>query len=238
MIVQIFDSIMQRLRRKYAFVDSYGDIRFFRYYVFYVEKNVDNSFAAKYLPNIFVHFFPGEPSGEGPDGDQPHYHPWTTISFIFKGGYASVVNGIKRLKLTAPAITFQSYKDSHQIDRMTPGTWTLFCHGIRRQDWLVNAEKCAKICDSCERLNEGHCMKSGRIRPMTPETELAFSAAEAKGWRKAKWICVDEDFDKLIADRKEKLKRIKVETPDSSEKKFIILKEITIMERRASSVEK
>lgn len=238
--MKIFEWALKYLEnkgRKYAFVDMYGDIRFYRYYVFYVEKNTDDSWKARWFPNLFVHYFPGEPGDEGPDGDQPHFHPWNTLSIILKGGYTATLNSLKDRTSKALGISYMSYKDSHNITKMTAGTWTLFFHGIRKQNWLVDVRTCENVCQSCMTLNEGSCMKTQRVRPMAEDTELAMSAKEAKGWRKAKWINVDENFDTLIAERKKTLRSLKVPTPPNSSAKFLILKEETIKERRAAKLQ-
>jgi hypothetical protein len=233
MIGKLFDAFMRKLRRKYAYVDMYGDVRFYRYYVGYVELNDDKSWKARWLPNLFVHHFPGEPGEEGPDADQPHFHPWKTLSILLRGGYTHTVNDGEIRTVNAPTISYLSNSDAHQITRMTPGTWSLFFHGIRKHGWLIDARTCKTICDSCNRLNDGKCMKSNRIRPMAPETELSASD-KAKGWRKAKWICVDGGFDKLLAERKRSIAALGKAIPIRSSEKFLILKESEIKVRKAA----
>lgn len=231
MLFRLFDKLMTALGRKFAFLDMYGDVRFYRYYVFYVELNDDESWVARWLPNLFVHHFPGEPGEEGPDGDQPHFHPWSTLSLILTGGYTHTVNGVERVHV-APSKSFMRHSDQHIITRMKPGTVTLFFHWLRKQRWLVDARTCVKVCDSCQRLNDGQCMRSNRIRPMNPVTELAMSSRDAKGWRAAKWVRVDSGFEELRAERRRAIAKAGKTIPIRSSDKFTLLKEQEIVKRR------
>jgi hypothetical protein len=233
MIGKLFDAIMRKLGRKYAYVDVYADVRFYRYYVGYVELNDDKSWRARWLPNLFVHHFPGEPGEEGPDAEQPHFHPWKTLSILMCGGYTHTVNDDEIRTVNAPGLSYLSNRDAHKITHMKPGTWSLFFHGIRKHGWLVDARTCKTICDSCNRLNDGQCMRSNRIRKMAPELELA-SSEQAKGWRKAKWIRVDAGFDNLLADRKRAVAALGKTIPVRSSERFVLLKESEIKARRAA----
>lgn len=239
--MKIFKQFLQYLeshKRKYAFVDMYGDVLFYRYYVGYVEKNSDTSWKARWLPNLYIHHFPGSPHNEGPDGDQPHYHPWSVVSVVLRNGYTAVVNRGPRQTHQAISTYFMSYKQCHNIVQVLPDTWTLFFHGIRRQPWLVDVQQCESVCSTCKQYNNNTCSKTAEIRLIDPDTELVTSSKQARGWRKAKWIVVDKDFAQLINLRKATLDKLSVSSPKTNTAKLLVLKQETIKEKSTSKDEK
>lgn len=224
MISRFFDWLAIRLGRKFAFVDFYGDVGFYRYYIFYVERHDANDWVARFIPNLYVHHFPGEPSGQGPDGEMPHFHPWSTLSVMLKGGYTELIDHKVTRVSKAPALVPLSYKQSHRLVKATPGTWTLFFHGPRRQNWLVDERIHSTICEPCKRHNNGVCANKNQVRPVDPDIEISCSSREARGWRKAKWIKVDAGFDQLLLERKDQLRKGRIETPSNAFQKIEVLK--------------
>jgi hypothetical protein len=236
MIMRFLDWLAVRLGRKFAFVDFYGDVGFYRYYIFYVERHDARNWIAKFIPNLYIHHFPGEPSGQGPDGDMPHFHPWNTLSVMLTGGYTEQINHTMTRVSKAPALVYLSHKQSHRLVKATPGTWTLFFHGPRKQEWLVDEKVHAVICEPCKKHNNGVCANQNRTRPVDPAIEITCSSQEARGWRKAKWIMVDAEFDALILERKEQLKKGRIPTPGSAFLKIEVLKN-EILKSRLSNVQ-
>lgn len=218
-----FDAWATRTGRKFAYVDIFGQITGYRYYIFYVEDHFDTSWKAKYLPNLFVQNFTGLdfPNGVSQmDGvEDPHFHPWSTLSVIIKGGYSEEFNhGKSSADHKAPAIEFRAWNTSHRITKMTPNTWTLFFHWIRRGNWAFDIRPHKIVCDVCKKENNGICANKKFVgrRDFVQEWTLPKRSIDHKGWRKMTWLKCDENFDNLILERQKVVKKLDVQPPNNS----------------------
>jgi hypothetical protein len=236
MIFKLFDWIATLLGRKFAFVDFFGDVGFYRYYFFYVERHDANDWIARFLPNLYIHHFPGGPSAQEPDGARPHCHPWNTLSVMFKGGYTELIDHAEVRESKAPALIYLNHKHCHRLIRAKPNTWTLFFHGPKRQEWSVQEQVDAVSGEALIHLKEDKSEKAIRVRPLDPDIEITQSSEEARGWRKAKWIKVDSGFNKLLNERKKMLKRLNIENPGSASEKVEVLNNY-LLEMRLSHVQ-
>jgi hypothetical protein len=234
MLFKLFDWVMIKLGHKYALVDVYGQVIWYRYYVFYVEKHIANNWKEKYLPNLFIHHFIGADNKQWVDGDECHTHPWNTVSFVAKGGYVEDVEYGKAIKrTTAPGIAFTSYKNSHRFIEMTPGTISFFFHGIRKSIWAFDLRKCEVICKSCNKHNNGVCVNTPGMEEFQAGKELRPTSKAHKGWRETTWIKCDQDFDSIIKSRQEGLKRQGTPIPLTFHDRSRVDKDI-IVQRRAN----
>jgi hypothetical protein len=222
-IYKLFDWVATALGRKYAFVDFFGDVGFYRYYFFYVERHDANNWVSRYLPNLYVHHFPGGPSNQEPDGARPHCHPWNTLSVMIKGGYTEMIDHSEKRVSIAPALVYLNHKRCHRLIQAKPDTWTLFFHGSKRQEWSVQEQVSSENGETLIRLKEDASEKIIRVRPLDPDIEITKSSEEARGWRKAKWIKVDDGFERLVSERKKMLKRLNIQKPNSAAEKVEVL---------------
>jgi len=228
MLFKSFDYVMTNLGRKYAFVDGFGNITSYRYYVFFLEKHIAESWKEKYLPNLFVHHFVGEESQQWVDGEIAHTHPWNTLSIVLKGGYTEEEEYSGNYKTTvAPAIVIRSYKISHRFTQMVPNTWSLFFHGIRKSKWAFDIREHKVICPACEKYNDGVCMNAGKtgLIEFTEKKEIKETSEQSKNWRGATWIKCDNNFDKLINERRKTMSKLGLKIPDTFDERFVIAKE-------------
>lgn len=239
MLLKLFDWTMQKLGRKYAFVDAFGNIAFYRYYVFFLEKHVAESWKEKYLPNLFVHHFVGEDSQQWVDGETAHTHPWNTVSFVVKGGYTEEENYNKSYKTTvAPAVVFRRWEVSHRFTQMTQNTWTLFFHGIRKGKWSFDLRTHEVICPTCQKYNGGVCVNTGRegLAEFTFGKEIKQTSAESKKWREMTWIKCDSGFEQLISSRQNTVAKSGLEIPGTFNERYLLSKEILIKKGDHASV--
>lgn len=236
MIHRLFDWVAIRLGRKFAFVDFFGDVGFYRYYLFYVERHDANDWVSRFLPNLYVHHFPGEPSGQEPDGARAHCHPWDTLSVMLKGGYTELIEHTELRVSSAPALVYLNHKHCHRLIRVAPNTWTMFFHGRKRQEWTVQEQMSTSGGDLQGQRSDVIHAAGIRVRPLDPDIEITRSSEEAKGWRKAKWIKVDTGFNKLLDERKKMLKRLNIDNPGSVSEKVEMLKNYS-MKMRPSNVQ-
>jgi hypothetical protein len=157
--------------RKSILVDGYARVRMERYDLLWREEEAEG----KPWPNAWLHHMPGP---ESPDAkDDPHSHPWRTITFILKGGYLEVINRTIRRLVTRCA--FLSYKSNHRIDTVLPGTWTLFLHGFRQRPWTFHFDECATLCKACSDRGTT-CFK--QVNPTMEFTELFGRGGDALQW--------------------------------------------------------
>lgn len=204
---------LEKMGKKYAIVDFYGDVQLYRYFPFYVESHFNDSWLSKF-PNILIHVFPGEPGGWGPDGGPDskisHGHPWSAIGIILKGSYTEVINKDKNKTTKALGISFTSWKDHHRIIGVEPNTVSIFCHWFKRKEWTAFGYNCEVICDACNQYNGGVCNNQTGDFEFNNAID---SKSQDKGWRKYKMIQVNAEFDSVIAKRKLAIKRMGI--PDN-----------------------
>ena len=208
--------ILEKLGRRYALLDFYGDVHLHRYFVLYKEEFFDNRWLAK-LPNLFVHVYPGEPGGWGPDGPTPHSHPWDTLGVVVRGEYTEIINETETRITKALGISYTPHTSHHRIPYVAAGTTSLFFHGFRKKEWGLHGYKHKIICNECKEFNNGVCMSEVGNMPFNPQLD---SKLGVKGWRTMKLVKVDKDFDNIIIDRKASLKRMGIKTPATSMEKL------------------
>lgn len=215
---------MKKLGRKYAFVDFYGNILMYRYYVFFMENKTANTWKDKYLPNMFVHHFIGDATRQWIDNENFHTHPWNSLSIVVKGGYIEEedYSGISK-SITSPAIVPRSWKTSHRFKEMTPNTWTLWFHGIRKKQgkWAMDIRTHETVCPACVKYNKGVCMnKTGLQEMLDPKS----ASLENVRWRGPTWIKCDTAFDKVISSRKKALEKAGIKIPNTFNERYEIFK--------------
>jgi hypothetical protein len=195
--------LLEKMGRKYAYVDFYGDVLFYRYYPFFFEDNEDERFIGK-MPNLFIHHYPGNPEGDGPDGENPHAHPWSSIGFIVKGGYEEIVNSSEYRVTKRFKYSKLSYNDYHQLVKVTPGTISFFFHGFRSSTWKLHLKKCETKCSICQEKNIS-CMKS---EDKVVELKDYMQETNKDGWRSTVFIKCDENFETKLKIRKQALEKL------------------------------
>jgi hypothetical protein len=198
----LLDFLIRR-RRVWAMVDFYGDIQMYRAFPFHRELHNPTGWTRN-LPNLFVHFYPGEPGGAGPDSAVPHSHPWSSLGFIVRGAYEEIVHEHEVRENKAPALTFVSYKTVHRLLSVKPGTISLFFHGFRRKKHWIQYH---------------------------PDKAVPFSHDRDTGVFTKKMVTtlirVDEDFDRKIAQRKALIARLFGDSvPVTNAEKIRRLKEV------------
>jgi hypothetical protein len=195
----ILDWLMS-IGRKSILVDGYGRIRMERYDLLWKEEESDG----RPWPNIWLHHMPGP---ESPDAkDDPHKHPWSTITIILKGGYLEVVNRAIRRLVTRCAIL--SYRSNHRIETVLPGTWTIFAHWVRRQPWTFHFEKCETLCQACSEKG-AQCFKASH--PVMELGELF-----GMGGGALQWVRSTPEIERRLAAMRRAL-RIKGVSPNRDE---------------------
>lgn len=235
MLLKFLDWVFVKLGRKYALVDVYGRVIWHRYYVFFVEKHIADNWKERYLPNLFVHHFIGADNNQWVDGDECHTHPWNTVSLVLRGGYLEDIEyGLASKRTTAPGITCTSHKSSHRFLEMTPGTVSLFFHGIRKSIWAFDLRKCKVVCDSCNKHNGGKCVNTPGLEEFNAGMEIKPTSKAHKGWRHTTWIKCDADFDAVIKQRQESAQRKGVEVPLTFHERTKVDKDM-IVKRRANA---
>ena len=218
MLYKTFDWLMTKLGHKYALTDIFGNVSVYRYYIFFVEKNAPVTWKEKYLPNLMVHNFLGEETtekkevGDNPIGETSHIHPWSTLTFILKGGYSEELNYNQERDNKRFSFAYRNWSDSHRFIDIRPNTWTLFFHGIRRGMWAFDLRVHDTICTYCQTNNDNVCANTGKGKSLNfPEArEIHLTSKESKGWRETRWIKCDQDFDALITERKAAIARGKI----------------------------
>jgi hypothetical protein len=215
-----FLNFLEKHGRKEVMVDSYGDIHWHRYYLLYYEDGTNKWYNK--LPNIYLHIFPTK----NPDGEDKHSHPWSTLSLILKGGYREQTGDRERTNKVGHLVPL-SYKTKHRIIEAIPGTVTLFAHWFKRRDWEFDVKKHRVICDYCRDNNNGVCQKKEAVYNFTDYLSRAEDSSDvpyAKR-RSVKWVRVTPQLLKQIERRKEAMKKLGVEIPDTKEEKREFMKE-------------
>ncbi len=232
MFFKLFDWFMTKLGRKYALVDGFGNIAFYRYYVFFLEKHLAESWKEKYLPNLFVHHFVGEKSQQWIDGEMAHTHPWNTLSIVLKGGYTEEENYSGNYKTTvALGIITRKWNVSHRFTQMTQNTWSLFFHGVRKGMWALDVRVHNVICPTCQEFNGGVCMNTGKtgLVQFTDKKEIKESSIKSKNWREPTWIKCDTGFEQLIATRKRTIENLGKEVPKTFNERYNLSKKTLLL---------
>jgi len=230
MLFTVFDYVMRKLGRKYAFVDVYGEIFIYRYYVFFVENNTAKTWKDKYLPNLFVHNFVGAENKQWIDNEVAHTHPWNTISIVIKGGYVEEENYKETAKeITAPAIVLRSWKTSHRFRQMTPNTWTLWFHGIRKKagKWALDMRVHDVICPTCIKYNNGVCANTAGLKEFTDPKPVS---TQDQKWREPAFIKCDDALKNVIEERKKVLVRAKITMPSTFNERYEMYKTALVKE--------
>lgn len=201
--------LLSRLFRKHALVDFYGDVSFYRYHLFFYEPDYATRWW-HWLPNIFVHFYPGEPGGAGPNGENPHSHPWTSLGFVVRGQYTERIDEIKTRINTAPALTYVKHSSFHRIVTVKPGTISIFMHGFRqKRDWLSKVIACPVLCPACVDAGFTACPSIAGVQ----KGEEAIDSG--KIGIQMTWVPCDANFDERIERRRKALRRMNLRTPTS-----------------------
>lgn len=218
-MLEKFLKLLEKAGRKYAFVDFYGDIQMYRYHLFYSEPHISSKWY-HYLPNIFIHVYPGEPGGTGPDGESPHAHPYNSLGVIVRGGYTEVIDETETRTTNALGATYVGYKSFHRLKNVIPGTVSIFLHGFRkRKEWLIQRLQCSNLCKECQEKGVTSCIKSQGVEPFRSDVDIGKLDHGV-----ITWIKVDQDFNNMVAKRKKTLNRLKVVIPITNEEKKTELK--------------
>lgn len=226
-----FLSYLEKRGRKYAFVDFYGDVLFYRYYLFFVEKHIDERFIAK-LPNIFIHVYVGDKNGDGPNMEGSHSHPWSTLGFLIKGSYKEIIDEKYERTTKRFGFAYTSHKEKHKIVKVEPGTTSIFMHGFRKKQWLVHMKSCENVCQTCQTTNNGVCNKTTTNNLLDDHLQITHnSIADGKSWRALTLLKVDENFKSLIDRRKKSLKKMNFYFPETMKEKAEIVKIAQIAKR-------
>lgn len=203
--------LLERYGRKAILVDFYGRVLMERWYLLYYEDE-QNPRPWSRLPNVWIHHFPGPDS---PDGEDEHQHPYSTLSVILKGWYDEVVTRPDDMKCNSFRLRkkgtwcFQSYRTSHRICLVKPGTWSIFAHWVRRQDWAFEVKPCTNVCQACEELNYRRCFKTTEI--------LDYEEQFSKGNGAVGWERVNADTEKKLERRRAAVARMGLKVPASKE---------------------
>jgi hypothetical protein len=233
MLFKMFDYVMRKLGRKYAFVDVYGNVLSYRYYVFFMENKTAKTWKDKYLPNLFVHHFVGAENKQWIDNEVSHTHPWNTVSIVVKGGYIEEENysGITK-EINAPAIVPRHWKTSHRFTQVTPNTWTLWFHGIRKKTgkWAFDLQPHDVVCPACVKYNNGVCVNAGEQKEFA---DIKPKSQKNYKWREPTWMQCDSELEGVIAQRKEVLARAKIQIPATINERYEAAK-VTVVKQLSS----
>lgn len=210
-MLSLFLKLLEKCGRKWALVDFFGDVVQWRYYLFYTESQIDNRWVAR-LPNLFLHIYPGEESGNWvqPDGANAHSHPYNTWALVLRGGYTENINETYVRDTGRFGIARMSHKDTHRLAKVKPGTVSLFFHGFRVSKWMSHAYVCESVCGRCQTSNGGVCFKTSEVKPLYNAVEDGTHDLGGQGWRTIKFIKVDADFDSKLEKRKEAVAKMKL----------------------------
>jgi hypothetical protein len=176
MLLDLFLRLLEWMGRKKVLVDFAGNVRAYRYYVFFMEEDEDTRLIGR-LPNIYIHV---NVELNTPDGPDTHRHPWNTYSYMIRGGYLEEVNGKYRFHETGTVARLR-HTDYHRVVQVRPGTVTAFMHGWRRGPWLFRLAPCAAVCPSCDE-KYGKCYNEVSTVP-----HATFFGSKGK-WRTARWF--------------------------------------------------
>lgn len=191
--------------------DFYGRILMERYFLFYYDSE-DKLHWWSWLPNAFIHYFPGPDS---PDAkDDAHRHPWSTLGIMLRGGYTEVVNNSN---VRSPRwLTYLSYRDNHRIASVRPGTWTLFLHGFRRQPWTFELQPCVEKCAACTEAKQ-ECFKA-------QNPTLTWKQLFSLGKNAVSWVRWGSETERRLERRRLAVKRMGLQLPRSKEETSALFK--------------
>jgi hypothetical protein len=189
----------------------------YRYCVLRAERHTSRGWLDR-LPNLFIHVYPGEPGGRGPDDASPHAHPYNSLGVIIKGGYTEVINEKVRRTTQAFGATYVSHKSFHRLESVLPGTVSLFFHGWRkRKEWLIDRKKCATLCNECVAADKKACVKQAGVEPFRQDLD-----SDSVNRGVTTWVPVDAGFDDMIAKRKKLMRRLGVMPRTNLEKMALL----------------
>ncbi len=209
--------ILEKMGRKYAYVDFYGDVLIYRYFPLFYEENEDKRWIGK-LPNLFIHEYPGNIEGDGPNSENPHAHPWSSLGFIVKGGYEERINFTESRITNRFNYSKLSYNDFHQLVKVEPGTISFFFHWFRKSSWKLHLRQCENKCDICLGKNI-ECLK---LREEKVDLKPYMDETNKNGWRSTMYIKCDKDFDKKIKIRKKALEKLGIRVSNMEEKRNVL----------------
>lgn len=222
---------LEKRGRKYAFTDFYGDVMFYRYYLFYDEE----PYGAQggFWPNAMIHVFPGDEEGEGPDAEHIHKHPYHSWSYILKGGYTEAVDegrGVFERETISGHWVSVPFNVFHRIKQVIPDSVTIFMHGFRRGVWTLRIEPCKEVCDVCASNNDNNCYRSKQTT--TLYDHLDSTSTREDEWRGVRWMKCGPSFSQEIEKRKRTLRRMGINTPSNMRLKRDALKLYEIKQSR------
>lgn len=234
-MLNYFLKFLEKRGRRYAFVDYFGDVLFYRYYVFFYEDHIDDRFIAK-LPNLYVHIYPGDANGTGPNPEGSHTHPWSTLGVILKGGYKEIVDDVRERVTKKFGLAFLSYKQRHKIIECEQDTTTLFFHWFRKHKWEAHLQTCKVVCDTCNTLNNGVCNKETRTLELDEHVRVSnISVEDDRSWRSVTFLKVDDKYEGIISRRKRALARLLINAPTTIEEKTHFMKLAQIKKRNETA---
>ncbi len=205
--------VLEKLGRHEVLVGAYGKIYWHRYYIFYRDR-MDNPRWRDYLPNAYIHIF----ETEEPDGEDEHSHAWSSLSFMLKGQYVESINHSRQRTTRAGQFAFQSYKNSHRLQRVELGTTTLFMRGWRRADWRFYVKPHEVICDFCAKENNGVCYKAPQVLNFNEYLTRGEGRDTSYGKnRTMAWVVYDDEFKKKHSRRVAAAERLGLKTPDTKQ---------------------
>jgi hypothetical protein len=94
-----------------------------------------------------------------PDLDAPHDHPWSFVTFIFRGEYHDVAEDGRRELVRAPAVRRRAATHRHRVEPGPRGAWSLVLAGPPVRPWfLYAAGERLSIGDYLERFGRAPCL--------------------------------------------------------------------------------
>lgn len=222
-------NFLERHGRKRVLVDFYGTVLWERWCLFYYENEEGGGWKT-WLPNVFIHYYP---DAETPDGEDSHRHPWNALSLVLRGSYTERLNETVTRERRAGSVAFLPASGSHRILRTEPGTWTLFFHGLRRQEWAFTLRTCENVCQACHAKNGGVCFKTPRTVGFNEQLGRADKVPESPSWRAIRWMRVDSDLQATLDRRQRAVQRMGIVQPATREQMRMDMKAAVIERRKA-----
>jgi hypothetical protein len=193
-----------------------------------MENKTAKTWKDKYLPNLFVHHFIGAENKQWIDNEIAHTHPWNTVSIVIKGGYVEEenYNGVPKVA-NAPAIVPRSWKTSHRFTQVTPNTWTLWFHGIRKKTgkWAFDIRVHEVVCPACVKYNNGVCMNTTKPQELADRFPVS---TDTPKWRETTWMKCDDDLDNIIIARKRAIQKAKIKVPATLNERFELTRDFFV----------
>jgi hypothetical protein len=98
-----------------------------------------------------------------PDPDAPHDHPWSFLTFVFRGYYWDV-RPDGREYVRAPAIRLRAATHRHTVE--TTGAWSLVLAGPHVRRWWMYVDGArVSIKDYLEQYGPVSCIAARRVTP-------------------------------------------------------------------------